>query len=35
MPTIRPEAPEDAAAIRLLNEQAFGQKSETGIIEKL
>ncbi|MFC2049559.1 GNAT family N-acetyltransferase [Chloroflexota bacterium] len=35
MPTFRPEAPEDVAAIRLLNEQAFGQKSEARIIEKL
>ena len=35
MPTIRPEAPEDVAAIRLLNEQAFGQETEAKIIEKL
>lgn len=32
---IRPETPEDAAAIRHINEEAFGQKQEAEIIEKL
>jgi putative acetyltransferase len=32
---IRPETPEDAAAIRHVNEEAFGQKEEAEIIEKL
>jgi predicted N-acetyltransferase YhbS len=32
---IRPETPEDEAAIRHINEKAFGQKEEGRIIEKL
>jgi len=32
---IRQETPEDAAAIRHVNEEAFGQKEEAEIIEKL
>jgi len=35
MLSIRPETPEDIYAIRYVNEQAFGQKEEAGIIEKL
>jgi len=35
MLTIRPETPEDIDSIRYVNEQAFGQKEEAGIIEKL
>jgi putative acetyltransferase len=33
--TIHPERPEDKAAIRHVNEEAFGQKVEAEIIEKL
>jgi len=33
--TVRPEAPEDADSIRYVNEQAFGQKEETEIVDKL
>ena len=32
---IRQETPEDAAAIRHVNEEAFGQKEEAEIVEKL
>ena len=32
---VRPEVPEDAPSIRYVNEQAFGQKKEADIIEKL
>jgi len=32
---IRPETPEDEAAIRHVNEEAFGQKEEGELIEKL
>jgi predicted N-acetyltransferase YhbS len=32
---IRPERPEDEAEIRHVNEEAFGQKEEAEIIEKL
>ena len=32
---VRPEAPEDATSIRYVNEQAFGQKEEAEIVEKL
>ena len=32
---IRPETPEDEASIRQVNEEAFGQKEEAEIIEKL
>lgn len=35
MTVIRPETPEDAAAIRHVNEEAFGQKEEAEIVEKL
>ena len=35
MPIIRRETPEDKAAIRHVNEEAFGQKEEAEIIEKL
>ena len=35
MLTIRLETPEDIDSIRYVNEQAFGQKEEAGIIEKL
>ena len=35
MAIIRQETPEDAAAIRHVNEEAFGQKEEAEIIEKL
>jgi predicted N-acetyltransferase YhbS len=31
----RPETAEDAAAIRHVNEEAFGQKEEAEIVEKL
>jgi putative acetyltransferase len=33
--TIRPETPEDAVAIGQVNEQAFGQKQEAEIIDRL
>ncbi|HEX7365375.1 MAG TPA: hypothetical protein VF366_09440 [Dehalococcoidia bacterium] len=32
---IRPETAEDAAAIRRINEEAFGQPEEAELIEKL
>ena len=32
---IRPETPEDEASIRQVNEEAFGQKEEAEIVEKL
>lgn len=32
---IRPETPEDAPAIRHVNEEAFGQKEEAEIVDKL
>jgi len=35
MMIIRPERPEDKVAIRNVNEEAFGQKEEAAIIEKL
>lgn len=35
MPIIRPETIKDIAAIHHVNEEAFGQKEEAGIIEKL
>lgn len=35
MLTIRPETPRDLDAIRRVNEQAFGQKAEADIVEKL
>lgn len=35
MLNIRPETPEDVDSIRYVNEQAFGQKEEADIIEKL
>ena len=35
MLTIRPEIPEDAESIRYVNEQAFSQKNEAKLIEKL
>ncbi len=35
MLTIRPETPEDIAAIRYVNEQAFGQNEEAELVEKL
>ncbi len=35
MLTIRPEKPEDKTTIRHINEEAFGQKEEAEIIEKL
>lgn len=35
MLTIRPETTEDIDAIRSVNEQAFGQKDEANLIEKL
>ena len=35
MLTIRPETPEDADSIGYVNEQAFGQESESELIEKL
>ena len=35
MLTIRPEKPEDKAAIRHINEEAFGRKVEAELIEKL
>lgn len=35
MLTIRPETPEDVDFIRYVNEQAFGQKEEAEIVEKL
>ena len=35
MLTIRPETPEDTESIRFVNEQAFGQREEAEIIEKL
>ena len=35
MLTIRPETPEDNDSIRYVNEQAFGQKEEAELIEKL
>jgi len=33
--TIRPETPEDVDSIRYVNEQAFGQKGEAELIDKL
>jgi putative acetyltransferase len=33
--TIRPESPEDASAVRRLNELAFGQPAEADLVEKL
>ena len=35
MLTIRPETPRDLDAIRRVNEQAFGQRAEADIVEKL
>ena len=35
MLTIRPETPEDIDSIRYVNEQAFGQKEEAELIDKL
>ncbi len=35
MLTIRPETPEDIDSIRYINEQAFGQKQEAELIDKL
>ena len=35
MLTIRPETPEDVDSIRYINEQAFGQKEEAELVEKL
>ena len=35
MVTIRQEMPEDIASIRYVNEQAFGQKEEAALIDKL
>lgn len=35
MLTIRPEMPEDVTSIRRVNEQAFGQREEAEIVEKL
>ena len=35
MATIRRETPEDIDSIRYVNEQAFGQKEEAGLIDKL
>ena len=35
MITIRPESPEDASAVRRLNELAFGQPAEADLVEKL
>ena len=35
MLVIRPEMPEDAAAIRQVNEEAFGGQDEADIVEKL
>ncbi len=35
MLTIRPETPEDVDSIRYVNEQAFGQKEEAELIERL
>lgn len=35
MITIRPESPEDASAVRHLNELAFGQPAEAHLVEKL
>jgi len=35
MVTIRQEMPEDIASIRYVNEQAFGQKGEAALIDKL
>ena len=32
---IRPEIPEDEAAIRRVNEEAFGHSSEANLVEKL
>jgi putative acetyltransferase len=32
---IRPEKPEDKAAIRYVNEEAFGRKEEAELVEKL
>jgi putative acetyltransferase len=33
--TIRPEKPEDASQVRSVNELAFGQPTEAGLVEKL
>ncbi|MBE0429823.1 MAG: N-acetyltransferase [Thermoleophilia bacterium] len=35
MVTIRHERPEDAASIRFIHEQAFGQPAEAGIVDRL
>ena len=35
MTTIRDETPEDAAGVRHVNETAFGQPAEAGLVEKL
>ena len=35
MPVVRPETPDDIDSIRYVNEQAFGQKDESMLIEKL
>lgn len=35
MPVVRPEIPDDIYSIRDVNEQAFGQKDESMLIEKL
>jgi len=35
MLTIRPETPEDVDSIRYVNEQAFGQREEADLVEKL
>ena len=35
MLVIRPETPEDSAAIRSVNEEAFGSSSEADLVEKL
>ncbi len=35
MLVIRPETPEDSAAIRNVNEEAFGSSVEAGLVEKL
>ena len=35
MPVVRPEAPGDEAGIRYVNDQAFGQKEEGELVDKL
>ncbi|MFC1909135.1 GNAT family N-acetyltransferase [Chloroflexota bacterium] len=35
MLVIRPETPEDSAAVRNINEEAFGSSIEAGLVEKL